>query len=102
MEVRRETSLEAWKSIHPFLGKVDAKIVELIRRFKGLTSDEIELMTLMKHQTVSAQIRHLSERGILEPSAGRRKTRSGRNAIVWVEPGVPGQRSLLDFGKEQR
>jgi DNA polymerase len=50
----------------------------------GMTCDEVEVDTGMRHQTVSARIRELQQRGRLVDSARRRPTRSGRPAIVWV------------------
>ena len=80
----RETSIEAWESVKHFLGPVDAKIVHAIIESDGMTSDEVEHRLDLKHQTVSAQIRHLTEKRVLCPSGAKRKTRSGRNAIVWT------------------
>ena len=50
----------------------------------GMTCDELEQALDAKHQSVSAQIRHGVKNNEIEDSGMRRKTRSGRNAIVWV------------------
>ena len=52
----------------------------------GATDDEIEQALDMKHQTASARRRELV---LMDPpriidSGGRRKTRSGRTAKVWI------------------
>lgn len=82
--IYRETSRDAWESMQDALGPIDSRIVEFIRSSGGATSDEIEVELDMKHQTVSAQIRHLNERNILTPTLFKRRTRSGRKAIVWA------------------
>jgi len=80
----RETSRRAHASIAEHLLEVDAVIVRQIERAVGATADEIEHLTGLKHQTVSAQIRHLYEGGIVCASQDRRPTRSGRPATVWI------------------
>jgi DNA-binding transcriptional ArsR family regulator len=80
----RETSREAWDSISEFLPVVDGRIVAAIEARRGATCDEVEQVTGFAHQTVSAQIRHLYEAGLLRESEERRPTRSGRAAIVWI------------------
>ncbi len=84
VERYRETSWAAWESVRDLLPAVDARIVDAIRAQAGATADEIECVTGLSHQTVSAQIRHLAEAGILTASSERRPTRSGRAAIVWM------------------
>jgi hypothetical protein len=96
LSVYRDTSRDAWASVLPCLGEVDAAIVRCIAERvywdaqgmaqlgTGSTCDEVEVVTELKHQTVAAQIRHMVEAGLLEASAERRPTRSGRKAIVWV------------------
>lgn len=49
----------------------------------GATSDEVEVITGLSHQTVSARMSELKRDGAVVP-AGRRPTRSGRSAAVWV------------------
>jgi hypothetical protein len=50
----------------------------------GLTVDQVEQITRRSHQSVSARVNELRDKGWLVDSGQRRKTRSGRNAIVWV------------------
>ena len=50
---------------------------------RGLTDDEIELLTGKAHQSVSATRYALMKKGYLEDSGLRRKTRYGNEAIVW-------------------
>lgn len=87
LSIYQETSGDAWRSIEPHLAEVDALILTAIRDgYEGATSDEVERQTGLKHQTVSAQIRHMAEAGLLVDSGLKRPTRSGRNAIVWTMP----------------
>jgi len=56
----------------------------------GLTCDELEEIAEMRHQTASARINELRNRGDIQPLLDaegkpvRRKTRSGRLATVYV------------------
>lgn len=52
----------------------------------GATCDEVEEKLSMRHQTASARIYELRERGLLCDSGVRRLTRSGRRAVVWWNP----------------
>lgn len=76
-------SREAWESVErgTKLGPVDRAIVAHIADCPS-TSEEVEIALGLKHQTVSAQIRHLKERGVLVKTEDRRPTRSGRPAVV--------------------
>jgi predicted transcriptional regulator len=78
------TSRDAWMSVLAHLPQVDASICQVVVEYGGATCDEIEARTGLKHQTASAQVRHLVEAGVLQPSESRRPTQSGRAAIVWV------------------
>ena len=85
-----DTSYEAAKRIEPALGRLQAKVLTylLTNDGKGLTCDEIEEASGLKHQTASARIRELAQKGLIEDSGDRRPTRSGRNAVVWVVAGT--------------
>lgn len=78
----QETSRAAWRSVLPYLPKVDADIFSAIA-VDPATSEEVEHTLGMKHQTVSAEIRHMVTAELLKDSGLRRKTTSGRKAIVW-------------------
>ena len=54
------------------------------RRGLGLTCDEIEMYLDRTHQSISARINELRDSGWIIDSGKRRKTRSGRAAIVWT------------------
>lgn len=80
----QDTSREAWESFQAHLADTDRRIVQDIHANTGACSDEVEQRTGLKHQTVSAQIRHMVEAGVLLDSGFRTRTRSGRSAIVWT------------------
>ncbi|HCU25405.1 MAG TPA: hypothetical protein DF383_10320 [Deltaproteobacteria bacterium] len=56
----------------------------------GATCDEAEQKLNLSHQCCSARIRELYQDGLIEDSGERRKTRSGRKAIVWKIQGKAG------------
>ena len=82
------TSREAAQSIEPQLGNLEELVLEAIRASRdGLTCDEVEEFTKLSHQCASARVNGLMKRGVIVDSGRKRKTRSGRNAIVWIEKG---------------
>lgn len=78
----RSTSKAAALEIIPHLTGLRLTVFDLIAE-KPRTCDEIEKETSLAHQTASARITELSKMGFIVPSGMERKTRSGRNAIVW-------------------
>ena len=84
LSIYRETSRWAWESVADELSYVDREIFTLIAQRGGATCDEIEVFAGFKHQTAAAQIRHMTEAGLLAAGPEKRPTRSGRKAIVWV------------------
>lgn len=60
----------------------------------GLTDDQMENRLSRPHQTVSSARHWLVEAGWVRDSGHRRKTRSGREAVVWVltDTGIKQQR----------
>ncbi|HXG72128.1 MAG TPA: hypothetical protein VNJ04_16075, partial [Gemmatimonadaceae bacterium] len=54
------------------------------RSHAGLTADEVAVRFNGTHQTFSARVSQLRDEGWIVDGGGRRKTRSGRQAIVWV------------------
>jgi len=51
---------------------------------RGSTDDELERALKLRHQTASARRRELCLQNAVRDSGERRKTRSGRSAVVWV------------------
>lgn len=79
----RAVSLEARLSLSEEQIEGDAKKLTDKLKDKPSTSDELEEIFNMRHQTVSARLSELNKAGFIEPSGMERPTRSGRNAIVW-------------------
>lgn len=82
----RDTSIAAASSIEPHVSLLAAKVFALIEA-KPRTCWEIEQESGLSHQTASARIRELNLKGRVRDSGERRRTGSGRNAIVWMVAG---------------
>lgn len=84
--ITQQTSIDAYEELKRSgrLGDVAQTVVSQIKVYGGCTCDEIEYRLGMRHQTVSSSIRGLVQHEILRASKQKRKTRSGREAIVWV------------------
>ncbi len=54
----------------------------LLKHPKGLTTDEVEVLLDMRHQTISARMWELEKRGQIGDTGRRRMTRSKRMARV--------------------
>lgn len=80
-----ETSVAAARSMEGSANILRLQVFKLIRRSgtTGMTCDEVECESGLRHQTASARVNELAGRGDLVDSGSRRKTRSGRLAIVW-------------------
>ena len=82
----RSTSRAARTSFAAHSKKLDDLIIEALDAAArdGLICQEIETVIAREHQAVSANLRHLVERGRVMETALRGVTRSGRSAIKWV------------------
>lgn len=78
------TSHAAAKSIVASADTLRARVLFAISKLHGATCDEVEEATGMRHQTCSARVRELFLKGMIRDSEARRKTRSGRTAVVWL------------------
>jgi hypothetical protein len=81
-----DTSQAAAASIEPHLDRLERNVLNIIRAFEpnGLTCDELEWKTGLLHTTASARIHSLHhKKGLIHDSGIRRKTRSGRSAVVY-------------------
>lgn len=80
-----DTSEAAARAKEPTEKTDEARVLAYIRQCgaAGATDDEIEVALGMRHQNASARRRALVLRGLVSASAARRRTRSGRKAIVW-------------------
>lgn len=88
-----ETSIEAGESVKADVNALCRRVLNAIKQMPGgLTCDECEVILGLKHQTCSARFNDLSTcqpplivNVICEDGSKlKRKTRSGRNALVWV------------------
>ena len=85
--VGSDTSEAAARSMVEDAGQLREFVFSNISKSRGagMTCDEVEQETSMRHQTASARIRELAQKGRIVDSTRRRPTRSGRMAIVWIE-----------------
>lgn len=80
-----DTSKAAAESIGGVVDRDRILILSFIKRVDGATCDEIEVALGLSHQTASARCSDLKNKFCLIVDSGeRRKTRSGRNASVYV------------------
>ena len=84
-----DTSREAAEKAKPHAGKQRELIHFWVKwagksEAKGMTADELSMLLELPAQSVSARINGLHKDGYIMDSGERRKTRYGRNAIVWV------------------
>ncbi len=82
-----KTSHDAARSMDGQLERLEAQVLEIIRfaGVEGMTDDEIEVATGLRHQTASARRRGLVLKQRVVPDGDRsRPTRSGRRAQVWL------------------
>lgn len=95
-----DTSEAAAESLEPSLNRLEAQVFSAIaaRGEQGVTDDELELMTGLRHQTVSARRRTLVLKQLICDSTRRRLTRSGRSAVVWIVQAGPKTASAEDIG----
>ena len=101
-----QTSRDAYYSLNEVRGSLRRNVYEVLLNTLGATSEEIEDATGLDGNTVRPRLKELEEGGYAFKGAVQRKTRSGRDAIVWepqrkdavpveiVAP-LPGQERLL-------
>lgn len=81
-----DTSLAAAKSQLPGAANMRNRVLVYIRaaRGMGMTCDECEEQMAGRHQSISARVRELVLLKKIRDSGHRRKTRSGRQARIYV------------------
>lgn len=91
------TSIEAAESIRPHRKRLKTMVMDFIRNrgSLGATDWEIEQHLQLSHQTASARRNELVKDGGVYRSHEKRKTGSGRNAIVWKAAHTCGQSTLF-------
>lgn len=90
--VGSDTSYAAAASVLDKLNRLERIVFDKINDAgsHGCTDDELEGMTGLSHQTVSARRRTLVLKELIVDSGKRRLTSSGRKAAVWVRSNRPG------------
>lgn len=78
-----EPSKEAAVAIREPKGKLLMQVFDVIAASDGLTDQEIERETGLGGSTVRPRRRELECAGLVRDSGKRRKTESGRQAVVW-------------------
>jgi len=81
--------LEAGASMNTHVGRLARQCFDEIGTVYrnggvGLTVDQLEQVMHGKHQTISARVNELRNKGWLADTGIKRPTRSGRPAIVWT------------------
>lgn len=86
------TSRAAAVSVADDLNRLERAVLDRLESagMAGHTDDELEVLTGMSHQTVSARRRTLVLKNMVMDSGKQRPTRSGRKAVAWVRTGLPG------------
>ena len=81
----QETSGEAAESMEASVPRLEGMVLRYIKDqgSRGATCDEAEQGLNLSHQCCSARINGLMKKGIIKATT-KRKTRSGRNAYVWI------------------
>lgn len=81
-----ETSKAASVSIEQNIGTIRWRILALLRKCGdgGATDDELQHWTNLNPSTQRPRRIELCEAGLVRNSGQTRKTRSGRQAVVWV------------------
>jgi predicted transcriptional regulator len=79
-----DTSRLAAESMHEDAGTLRGKVMDLLHKHpEGLTTDEMEMILGLNHQTASPRVWELHKAGLIGDSGKRRNTRSGRLARVY-------------------
>jgi len=83
---KTETSRQAAAEIATRLSAIQQDILAHLQRSgeHGGTCDELEEAMRLRHQTCGPRLRELALSGAIVDTGMRRKTRSGRRAIVWL------------------
>ena len=78
-----DTSEAAAESMADSAESLRTQVLLAIWKHRGLTVDEVEAMTGLRHQTAGPRFWELERRSLIYKSVERRITRSGRRAIVY-------------------
>ena len=80
----QQTSRDAYESVNRADDTLYDRVLNCIYDNGAMTCDEVEVEIGGRHQSVSSRIRKGVQDGYLVNSGAKRKTRTGRKAIVWI------------------
>ena len=80
----RDTSQAAADFIAPTAPQLRARALAVVERSNGLTADEVAGRLGLSILSIRPRLTELSRLGKVRDGGGRRRNKSGRNAIVWV------------------
>jgi hypothetical protein len=78
------TSLEAAESIGPHLSRLQDELLGFIQRRGALGATDEEMQKIMPANTQRPRRIELAKKGLIVAADFERKTKSGRNATVWL------------------
>lgn len=78
-----ETKIEAYEAIKPSAATMRQKVIDFIEEHGASTDEEISNGVPMHRSTVTPRRNELMHLGVIVDSGERRKTATGRKAIVW-------------------
>lgn len=98
---KRSTSKAAAESIESSASGLRGLVYDTLKNHpKGLTTDEVEVILDMRHQTISARMWELERRGQIGDTGNRRKTRSNRMARVMKVLTAAEMKARADRGEQ--
>ena len=78
-----ETSREAAEEIRPVAGELRKAVFVYIKQHGGATDEEVQKALEMSPNTQRPRRVELVDRGMVRDSGQKRRTKSGRKAVVW-------------------
>lgn len=85
-QMHSPTSIDAAQQIEPHMPRLRAEVLGVCRVSgpHGATDEEMQMALVMPANTQRPRRVELWKMGLICDSGQKRKTRSGRNAVVWV------------------
>ncbi len=92
-----ETSVEAAETMLSPASAIREQVFAYVkeRGWTGAICDEAEVSLNISHQTCSARFRELQLAGRIRKTEGKRKTRSGRNAFIYLSAALTEQGDMF-------
>ncbi len=98
--IHPDTSHQAAESMKPFVKPIRQKVFSVIAGMNGATCEEVELHLGIKSGCASARINELvNTYRVVRDGGKRRKTTSGRNAIIWILTNKEGLSATMEKPK---